>query len=161
MNIMAATKVHSGKCSELQVDIKSDNLETNCQYCSTLNSELQKAKDEILSYKEIIKALQEEPGVNVRPEQSKDLRNQSKTTLMEEDWILGTTKGKRNHDARNRNLIQIIPTNPNKYELLQNLKDDDKLTNLEKRELGVRNTMKYTLKKDRTKCADSQGKYTK
>ena len=79
----------------------------------------------------------------MRSEQSNDLRNQSKTTLME-DLVLGTAKGRRNHDAMNRNLIQIIPTNLSKYEILHNLKEDDKLTNLGKREIGVRNTMKHT-----------------
>jgi hypothetical protein len=46
--------------SELKVNFNSDNLVTNCKYCSILNSELRKDKDEILSYKEIIKVLQEE-----------------------------------------------------------------------------------------------------
>jgi hypothetical protein len=60
--------VTSWKCSELQVDFNSDTLETNCQYCFRLNSELEKAKDEILSYKQIIKVLQEELRINVRLE---------------------------------------------------------------------------------------------
>jgi hypothetical protein len=119
---MAASRVHSGKCSELQVDTKSDNIETNCQYCFKLHSELKKAKDEIISYKEIIKMLEEELSVNVRPELSNDLRNHSKTTVMKEDWVLQTAKSKRNHDAMNRNLIQIIPTSITKCDLLHNLK---------------------------------------
>jgi hypothetical protein len=75
--MMAASTVRSGICSELQVEIASDSIETNCQHCTKLNSELQKAKDEILSYKEIIKVLQEEPSANVRPELINDLHKQS------------------------------------------------------------------------------------
>jgi hypothetical protein len=58
----------------LQVDFNSDNLETNCQCCFRLNSELQKAKDEILPSKEITKELQQELRIAVRPEPNRDLR---------------------------------------------------------------------------------------
>jgi hypothetical protein len=93
-----------------------------------VNRELQKAKDEILSYKEIIRVLQEELNANVRSEPKNELCKQSATSFMEEDWVLGSAKSNRKRDVLNRNLIQIIPTSPNKYDLLHNLKEDDLLT---------------------------------
>jgi molybdenum cofactor biosynthesis enzyme MoaA len=56
----------SSRCSENRSDINdesvSDDCDRNCQYCIILNSELQKVKEEVLSYKEIIKMLQVELG---------------------------------------------------------------------------------------------------
>jgi hypothetical protein len=105
--------------------------------------------DEISYYKKIIKVLQEELSTIARRDSNNDLHNQSKISLREEDWVFGSVKGKVNYDVLNRNLIQIIPTSVNIYDGVHNLKEEDELTNLEKRELGISNTMKYTLKNDK------------
>jgi hypothetical protein len=47
----AATMGYNGSYSDLNFQTDSVKLETNCQYCSNLNKELQKAKEEILTYK--------------------------------------------------------------------------------------------------------------
>jgi hypothetical protein len=57
---MAAITVASGNCSDIHVEIGNQILESNCSNCIKLNSGLKKAKDEILSYKEIIKILRAE-----------------------------------------------------------------------------------------------------
>jgi molybdenum cofactor biosynthesis enzyme MoaA len=48
---MAASKMHSENCSDINDESVSDNCEINCQYCIKLNSELEKVKEEVLSYK--------------------------------------------------------------------------------------------------------------
>jgi hypothetical protein len=78
---------------------------------------------------------------------------------MKEDWVLGSAKRNREHDVPKRNLIQIIPTSANKYDPLHNLKDDDELMDLGKKEPRVSNTMKDTLKQERPKCAESKWKH--
>jgi hypothetical protein len=112
-----------------------------------LNSELRKAKDEILSYKEIIKVLQEELSTKVRPDPNNDLRKQFQTSHIEEDWVLGSAKRKKNKVIPYRNLIQIIPESANKYELLYNLKEDGQ-ANQGKKEHEVSTIVKYTPKKE-------------
>lgn len=49
----AATKGCNGSYSYLIFQTESVKLETNCQYCININKELQKAKEEILTYKKI------------------------------------------------------------------------------------------------------------
>ena len=127
-----------------------------------MNRELQKAKEEILSYKEITKVLQTELSNNVRLnkpselEQNNNYCEQAKTLLIEEDWELVIDKKKRNLDVFNRNLIQIILTNMNKPDSKHNLKDDE---DMRMKELRARNIMNHTLTKEKIKYEESQSKY--
>jgi hypothetical protein len=155
---MAASKVHSGNCSEVQNDSIGDKLKTNCLNCLKVNSELQKAKEEILSYKKIIRELQEELSANARSEPNNELCKQTETLCMEDDWV-GPAKSYRKCDPRNTNLIQLIPVSVNKYDLLHNLNEEVELMNLGKKYLKKDNTMKGTLIKERPGRADSKWKY--
>jgi hypothetical protein len=130
------------------VENGNHKLESNCSYCIKLNSELKKAKDEILSYKEIIKVLQAELSEKVLhynlgyPEQLKYFGEQIKAPLIEEDWVLIAAKNNRKLDDLNRNLIQVIPTAVNKYDLLHNLNEEEKSTNTVIKDLRTRKTYK-------------------
>jgi hypothetical protein len=97
--------------------------------------ELQKAKSEILSYEKIVKVLQEELcnkdylskiEVSEQKDYSGDL---FKDQPRKDDWVQVATKSYRINSNSNRNLIQIIPTIHNRYELLSNLKDDESTNN--------------------------------
>jgi hypothetical protein len=63
---MAGNRLCSVNCSDIYIENVNDELEINCQNCIQLNSELQETKEEILSYKEIIKVLQAELSDKVR-----------------------------------------------------------------------------------------------
>jgi 50S ribosomal subunit-associated GTPase HflX len=73
------------------------------------------------------------------PEQSNYFGEQIKAPYMEEDWVLVAAKNNRKFDNLNRNLIQIISTEVNNYDLLHNLKEEEKLTNTVMMDLRIRN----------------------
>jgi hypothetical protein len=87
-------------------------------------------RSEILSYEEIIKVLQNEisnkelsskPELLVRKEDCGD-QFQANT---DKEWEQVTTRNNRKLNNFNSNLVQLIPTTGNKYELLHNLNDDE------------------------------------
>jgi aspartyl/asparaginyl-tRNA synthetase len=57
---MADEQLEDTNLSSIIVNNLEKNDETNCQWCDTLKVDIQKAKQDILSYKEIIKILLEE-----------------------------------------------------------------------------------------------------
>jgi hypothetical protein len=61
------------------------------------------------------------------PEQRNYFGEQIKAPQIEEDWVLIAAKSNRKCDL-NRNLIEIIPTAANNYDLLHNLKEEEKST---------------------------------
>jgi hypothetical protein len=130
-----------------------------------LNSELKKAKDEILSYKEIINILQAELSERVLcnklgdPEQSSYFGEQIKAPYMEEDWILVAAKNNIKRNYLNRNQIQIIPTAVNNYDLLHDLKDEEKSTNTVMKDVRTQNISNYSRIKKRSKNAENQMNY--
>jgi hypothetical protein len=91
--MMAATAVGNGDFSDIHVEIGNQILESNCSNCIKLNSALKKAKNEMLSYKELIKILHAELSEKVQcnklgdPEQSNYCGEQIKAPYMEEDWV--------------------------------------------------------------------------
>jgi hypothetical protein len=95
----------------------------------------------------------------VRPDLKNDSQKQLQTSYVEEDWVLGSAKRKRNNIIQNGNLIQIIPESANKYELLINLKEEDGQANTGKKELELNTISKYTQKKGGIKPTDKQIKY--
>jgi hypothetical protein len=98
---MAAMVEVNGDCSEIHVEISNQRLKSNCSNCQKLNSELKKAKDEILSYKEVIKMLRAELSEKVLcnefgdPEQSNCIGEKIKAPCIEEDWVLVAAKKKK------------------------------------------------------------------
>jgi hypothetical protein len=92
------------------------------------------------------------------PEQSNCFGEQIKAPYMEEDWVLVAAKNNKNNrkfDDLNRNLIQIIPTAVNKYDLLHNLKEEDKCTETVMKGVRTRNKSNSQIKK-RAKNVESQ-----
>jgi 50S ribosomal subunit-associated GTPase HflX len=132
-----------------------------------LNSKLKKkkAKDEILFYKEIIKVLQAELSEKVLynklgdSEQVNNLGEQIKAPFMEKDWVLVAAKNNKKLDDLNRNLIQILPTAVNSYDLLHNLKEEEKSTNTVMEDLRTRNISNYFQIKKRVTNVESQRNY--
>jgi uncharacterized protein len=92
-------------------------------------------------------------------EQNNNYCEQDKASLMDEDWELVTRKKKRNLSGINRNLIQIIPTNVNKVDLVHNLKKDEERINMGINELGETNVRNYTLIKGKNKYVEMQSKH--
>jgi hypothetical protein len=78
---------------------------------------------------------------------------------MDEDWELVTGKKKRNLSGLNRNLVQRIPTNVNKVDLVHNLKKDDERINMGINELGETNVRNYILIKGKNKYVEMQSKH--
>jgi hypothetical protein len=51
-----------------------------------------------------------------------------------------------------------MPTVINKFDLIHNLKEDEDLTKMGKKDLSIRNVRNYAHIKERTKCVESQRK---
>jgi hypothetical protein len=131
----------------------TSNVETKCQCCDALKADIQKFKQDILSYREIIKILLEEKSIT----QQQQLRTDE--LGREEELFHPISKGtsmKATSRAGNRwnNLIQVIPT-ANKFEILVNMNDSNE-TECQTSVLTASNvTSKKFKKKDQKKTQRS------
>jgi hypothetical protein len=148
------------KCSDIHVGTSNKKPVSNCSNCNKLNSALKKAKEEILSFKEIIKMLQDEESEIVQQigdhEQNNYIGEQSIAPRMEEDWVLVPTKNNRKLEDLNSNLIQIIPTSENYYDFFHNLKEKEEVTNKITKDFNSPNTNNKSQFKKRAKTVESQ-----
>jgi len=102
-----------------------NNEELKCQYCDMLKKDLQEAKQDILSYREIIKILLEE--------QSNTQQQQLRTEEPCREELFHTTSRNTSMKItlragiRPSNLIQVIPT-ANKFEILSKVNDSNEAT---------------------------------
>jgi hypothetical protein len=117
-----ASDAYSANCSSILIDNASEKRERNCLCCMELSRELQKATMDILSYKEIIKVLQEELSKKESSEQKDYSGDLTKVQSVKEDWVHATNKNSRKLNEFNSNFIQIIPTTVNILELLTYLR---------------------------------------
>jgi hypothetical protein len=106
---MAGEQLEDTNLSSTIVNNLEQNVETKCQCCDALKADIQKAKQDILSYREIIKILLEEKSIT----QQQQLRTDE--FGREEELFHPISKGtsmKATSRAGNRwnNLIQVIPT---------------------------------------------------
>jgi hypothetical protein len=81
----AATTGCNGCYSESNLQTDSVKLEINCHFCSNLNKKLQKAKEEILTYKKIIEMLQAELREN-------SLRNNPSEWVQNNNYMIRNLK---------------------------------------------------------------------
>jgi hypothetical protein len=111
--------------------MKTQEEEEKCLCCIELRLELQKVKNEILSYEKLIKVLEEELYKKELFNKTESLEQKYysgdhfKVQPVKEDWVQVATKNYRKNNDFNSNLIQIIPITANRYELLPNLKDEE------------------------------------
>jgi hypothetical protein len=98
------------------------NEETKCQCCDTLKADLQKAKQDISSYREIIKILLEEHSIT----QQQQLRtDEPRKEELFHPISRGTSiKAISRAGIRRSNLVQVIPT-ANKFEILANVNESN------------------------------------
>jgi hypothetical protein len=159
---MAATDGCSGKCPSFLVNKTRDKQEGKCLGCIELGLELQKVETEILSYEKIIKVLQEELYKeellnNTESSEQEDFSGDSfKAQPIKDDWVQVTTKNYRKNDDFNSNLVQIIPTTNNRYEMLSNLKDEETI-NVTTKVMKIQNTSKYLQTKKTNQLVKSVG----
>jgi predicted methyltransferase len=74
---MADEQLEDTNLSSIIVNNLGKNDETNCQCCDTLKVDIQKAKQDILSYKEIIKILLEEQFITRQQQMNLEKMNYS------------------------------------------------------------------------------------
>ena len=128
--------------SKIIVSNLERNEENKCQCCDNLKAELHKAKQDILSYEEIIKILLEkQPNPQLKPMKAGD-------HLTEKGSFYPVSRGgsnKASSQLRN-NLIQIIPA-ANKFGILANLNDvSETLSAAFKRDITSNNSKKIQKK---------------
>ena len=97
------------------------NNETKCQCCYALEAEIQNAKQDISSYREIIKILLEEQSITQQQQPGTD------DSRREDELFHSVSKGSSMKKTtrtgiRQSNLIQVIPT-ANKFEILASMHD--------------------------------------
>ena len=129
--------------SKIIVSNLERNEENKCQCCDNLEAELHKAKQDILSYEEIIKILLEkQPNPQLKPMKACD-------HLTEEGSFYPVSRGSSNKASSQlrNNLIQIIPT-ANKFGILANLNNvSETLSASFKRDITSNNSKKKIQKK--------------
>jgi hypothetical protein len=79
-----------------------------------------------------------------------------KAQLIKDDWAQVTTTNYRKNYDFNSNLIQIIPTTANRYELLSNLKDEETI-NLTTKVVKIQNSNNYLQTKKKNQLVKSVG----
>jgi hemerythrin-like domain-containing protein len=104
--------------------------------------ELQIVKSEILTYREIIKVLQEElykkellnkaGSSDCNDDYNDCYVDQIKAHLPKEDWVQSIERKPESDNYSNSNLIQIIPTSDNTNEMLSNLREVEIIKRLSK-----------------------------
>jgi hypothetical protein len=163
--ILKTVTVPKKICSDIHVGISNQKPVSNCSNCNKLNSAVKKAKEEVLSHKEIIKVLLAEESEKVQyskivdHELSNYIGEQSMAPRMDEDWVLVFPKNNRKLKDLNSNLIQIIPSSENYYDLLHNLKEEEEVTNKITKDFSSRNTNNKSQLKKRAKNVASQKNY--
>jgi hypothetical protein len=140
---MSAVDVFSGNCLSFFDDRTREKQEGKCLCCIELKLELQKVKTEILSYEKIIKVLREEL-YNKELLNKTELSEQKdypgehfKVQPIKEYWVQVTTKNDRKNNYCKSNLMQIISTTANRYEMLSNLKDEE-IINMSAKDVKIR-----------------------
>ena len=99
------------------------NEEIKCQCCDTLKKDLQKAKQDISSYREIIKILLEEQSITQQQQMRTDepwREEELFHTISRSTSMKATSRA----GIRPSNLIQVIPT-ANKFEILAQVNDSN------------------------------------
>ena len=120
---MVGEQLEDTNLSSTVVNNLEKNDESKCQCCDALKADIQNAKQDILSYREIIKILLEEQSVT----QQQQLRADESRTEEELFHVIsrGTSmKTTSRVGIRRSSLIQVIPT-ANKFEILVNMNDSN------------------------------------